>query len=283
MGRKKKKNNNNITNSTNDNSRKKKDKDLFHKWLREHNEVPDKDKEDIGSGFSPFSKLDKKDILKKQKKEQKEQINKKYKEQSKQSINKNNGYTNKKFSDDDSHLFYQWLGEEHDIDDKDREKKKQDDSYKKPFSKDGKKLKKSIKPKYKSHKKFYIEDNDMLEKWLNKNEVIDKDNQIKDEEIYMYPPNLTDHIRIDSSLDLHGMKIEDAMWSLKRYVTECFNRNEKIIKVIHGKGLHSQEGYSKLRKAVRDWIKHEGKAYIRFYKTATRKHGGNGAVIIWLR
>ncbi len=280
MGRKKKKNNNRFIDK--EKQKKQEDKELFHKWLREHNEVPDKDSNTKDSGYKPFKKIDKKDILKKQKKAKKNKNTQKEIKPDKSNI-KPNGNTKRGFSDEDAYLFYQWLGEEHDIVDKDQRKKKEDDKYKKPFSKDGKRLKKNIKPNYKSHKKFYIEDNDMLDKWLNKNEIIDKDSQIKDEEIYMYPPHLTDHIRIDSSLDLHGLKIEDALWQLKRYVKESFDRNDKIIKIIHGKGIHSTSGYSKLRKAVRDWIMHEGKAFIKFYKTATRKHGGQGAVILWLK
>jgi DNA-nicking Smr family endonuclease len=82
---------------------------------------------------------------------------------------------------------------------------------------------------------------------------------------------------------LHGLKVEDAIFQLKAFVKDCFNRNDKVIKVIHGKGLHSEGGTSILRKAVWDWLNSEGKTYISFFRKATKKHGGSGAVIIWLK
>lgn len=261
--------------------KKQKDKDLFIKWLNEHDDIPDKDNNQSSlEGYKPFSKLDYDEIKKKKLTYNK---NKKKKQTSQEEDMK----SGRAFSDDDKHLFFKWLGEEgsNEIKNKDENNENEDNRYKRPFSSKGKKLKKSIKPKHKKYKKFYVEDDDFMEKWLAKNEdkIFDKDSEMKKDEQYMYPPNITDAFRLDSSLDLHGFKVDEAIFMLKSFIKECFDRNDKVVKVIHGKGLHSTGGTSKLKKAVKTWISHEGKSYISFYKVAPKKHGGTGAVIIWLK
>ncbi len=277
MGKRKK-------NKHNKKDKKQKDKELFLKWLKEHENVPDKDKGNNSlEGYKPFSKLDYDKIKKNNqtsynnKKQSKNRENIKEEEETK---------SGRAFSDDDKHLFFRWLGEDDsEIKDKDENREDEDNRYKRPFSKEGKKLKKSIKPKHKNYKKFYVEDENFMEKWLNQNKdkIFDKDSEMKKDEQYMYPPDITDAFRIDSSLDLHGFKVDEALFMLKSFIKECFDRNDKVVKIIHGKGLHSTGGTSKVKKAVKDWLLREGRSYISFFKTAPKKHGGSGAVIIWLK
>lgn len=275
MGKKRKKKSKNIGDKNE--AKKSKDSNLFFEWLRENNDIPNKDKNKLDKDSSkPFLKLDKKKYT-----SQDQEINK----SNKSKKDNNEKFDKKKSTDkkDDTYLFFQWLGEDNRTPNKDlKNTDEENDNYKKPFIKKGKNLKKNIKPKHKDFQKFYVEDEKLLEKWLKSNEIIDKDALIKEEEQYMYPPHILDAVRIDFSIDLHGLRVEDALFQLKLFVKDCFNNNLKVVKIIHGKGLHSSGG-PKLKKAVKNWLKNEGKAYISFYKTATPKHGGTGAIIVWLK
>lgn len=282
MGKKRKKKHNNNEKF----NKKNNDSQLFKKWLREHDDIPDKDKGESlsGEGYRPFENLDKNEFKKNNKSNKKNKFFKKDKNNNNRKFDndENSNIQDDKYFDDDPELFFKWLGEDQKIKNKDNKNNEEDDSYKKPFLKKKKELKKNIKPQYKDYHKFYVEDQDMLEKWLKKNDVIDKDNMIKEEEIRMYPPEYINSVRIDSTIDLHGLKVHDAIFQLKIFIKECFDKNEKVVRVIHGKGIHSTQG-PKIKKAVKDWLIHEGKTYIRLFKTASPKHGGTGAVIIWLK
>ncbi len=130
--------------------------------------------------------------------------------------------------------------------------------------------------------KFFIEENDSLEKWLLKNPVFDKDDYRVEKEIKMYPPKNLYSIRVDTSIDLHNLTVVQALYTLKHFIIEAFNRRDKVVKVIHGKGNHSING-PKVKTSVYKWLSTNGKGYIKFFKEAHNNHGGSGATIIWLK
>lgn len=83
-------------------------------------------------------------------------------------------------------------------------------------------------------------------------------------------------------LDLHGMKREEALTALARFVAHAFTHKRKSVIVITGKGLHSKDGRSVLKPQVEAWILKQGRHYLRAYSEAPRAYGGRGAFILYL-
>ena len=89
-------------------------------------------------------------------------------------------------------------------------------------------------------------------------------------------------IRIDLQLDLHGLTKDEAIENLDRFVTGAFNRNQKGVLVITGKGNNSP-GEPVLRAAVAAWLRDKGKSMVSEFTAAPREMGGAGAVVIFLK
>lgn len=83
-------------------------------------------------------------------------------------------------------------------------------------------------------------------------------------------------------LDLHGMKREQALQALARFVAAAYTHKRKSVMVITGKGKHSAGGKSVLKPAVEEWILKQGRYYLRAYADAPRAFGGRGAFILHL-
>lgn len=83
-------------------------------------------------------------------------------------------------------------------------------------------------------------------------------------------------------LDLHGLKLEEAMTELTRFVGRAYAHKRKSVMVITGKGLHSKGGRSVLKPHVERWILQQGRHYLRAYSEAPRAYGGRGAFILYL-
>jgi len=89
-------------------------------------------------------------------------------------------------------------------------------------------------------------------------------------------------IRIDLQLDLHGLTKDEAIESLDRFVKGAYNRGQKGVLVITGKGLNSP-GEPVLKLAVAGWLKDKGKAMISEFVAAPRDMGGSGAFVVFLK
>ncbi|MDH4128470.1 MAG: Smr/MutS family protein [Spirochaetota bacterium] len=181
----------------------------------------------------------------------------------------------------DDSWFETWV-DNNDVYDKDTGKATNSNNvpYYRPFQETG--LNINDFPSHKKTKKFYTEDIDSLDKWLNKNEVFDKDKTLKDEEVWKFPPENLHSIRIDSVIDLHRLTVSQAINSLNQFILRSFKQNDSVVKVIHGKGNHSKMG-PKLKISVIKWLSNDGKGYINFFKEASANHGGSGATIVWLK
>lgn len=53
-------------------------------------------------------------------------------------------------------------------------------------------------------------------------------------------------------IDLHGLFVKEALWILQRRIASGVNGQESRLRVIVGKGLHSQNGLAKIKPAVED-------------------------------
>jgi DNA-nicking Smr family endonuclease len=89
-------------------------------------------------------------------------------------------------------------------------------------------------------------------------------------------------IRIDLQLDLHGLTRDEAIENLERFVKGAYNRGQKGVLVITGKGNNSP-GEPVLRQAVAVWLRESGKAMVSEFVAAPQDMGGTGAFVVFLK
>ena len=106
---------------------------------------------------------------------------------------------------------------------------------------------------------------------------------------------LQEHIQINRvpKLDLHGSSLNEANRKVEEFVNESFNQGYRKLLIITGKGLRSKvdenpyisEKLSVLKYSVPEFIKNEENLNTKVMKlsTADKKHGGNGAIYIFLK
>ena len=82
-------------------------------------------------------------------------------------------------------------------------------------------------------------------------------------------------------IDLHGLTVESAAAEMRAFILTSKLRGYYLIKIIHGKGLHSA-GEAKLKSFVLEYLNGEGKKMISSWQHAPVRHGGDGAVMIYL-
>jgi len=84
-----------------------------------------------------------------------------------------------------------------------------------------------------------------------------------------------------ATVDLHGANVVEALERVDRFLEESKARGLQKVLVVHGKGLHSQNGGAILRDAVRRHIRNHhlsGETGV-----PSREHGGDGAFWVILR
>jgi DNA-nicking Smr family endonuclease len=92
----------------------------------------------------------------------------------------------------------------------------------------------------------------------------------------------TGAIRIDLELDLHGLTRDEALKSLERFVASAYNRGQKAILVITGKGNNSP-AEPVLLGAVASWLREAGKKMVAEFAPAPGRMGGSGAFVVFLK
>jgi hypothetical protein len=86
---------------------------------------------------------------------------------------------------------------------------------------------------------------------------------------------------INAILDLHGDTVEGAAERLFKFMQRAQARHCRVIKIIHGKGLHASDGTAKLKSHVAKWL-HRFDKVLAFH-SAPPNLGGRGAVLVMLR
>ncbi|QWV93784.1 Smr/MutS family protein [Geomonas oryzisoli] len=89
-------------------------------------------------------------------------------------------------------------------------------------------------------------------------------------------------IRIDLQLDLHGLTRDEAVENLERFVKAAYNRGQKGVLVITGKGNNSP-GEPVLKVAVANWLREHGKGMVAEFVQAPSDMGGSGAFVIFFK
>ncbi|MBN1239128.1 MAG: Smr/MutS family protein [Gammaproteobacteria bacterium] len=86
---------------------------------------------------------------------------------------------------------------------------------------------------------------------------------------------------VAAEIDLHGMTRVEAHEALKATVVAARLRGLACLRVIHGKGSGSGPGGPVLKHAVCEWLARWDDVLA--FTSATRRHGGTGAVYVLLR
>lgn len=100
-----------------------------------------------------------------------------------------------------------------------------------------------------------------------------------------YPPKLLRQMRrgqfvINAEIDLHALSVARARPILVEFLTQCRNRRQRCVRVIHGKGLRSPDG--SVIKALTERILRQRSEVIGF-TSAPPAQGGTGAVLVLLK
>jgi DNA-nicking Smr family endonuclease len=89
------------------------------------------------------------------------------------------------------------------------------------------------------------------------------------------------HWSIQSEIDLHGLRVDDAREALASFLRESVRQGLRCVRVVHGKGLGSPGKTPVLKGKVHSWLvqKNEVLAFVQ----ARGDEGGAGAVVVLLK
>jgi DNA-nicking Smr family endonuclease len=89
------------------------------------------------------------------------------------------------------------------------------------------------------------------------------------------------HWSIQSEIDLHGLRTDDARETLAEFLREAVRHGQRCVRVVHGKGLGSPGKTPVLKGKVHGWLvqKNEVLAFVQ----ARGDEGGAGAVVVLLK
>jgi DNA-nicking Smr family endonuclease len=87
----------------------------------------------------------------------------------------------------------------------------------------------------------------------------------------------------DAALDLHGARAADVETRVAKFVGRAHASGLRRLRIVHGKGLHSDAGGPVLREAVIDALtKGAAAARVLAFVTAPEAQGGSGALLVEL-
>ena len=89
------------------------------------------------------------------------------------------------------------------------------------------------------------------------------------------------HWVIQSELDLHGLRTEEAREALAEFLRNAAKRAQRCVRIIHGKGLGSVNKEPVLKQKVRNWLAQKDEVLA--FCQAKGADGGAGALIVLLR
>jgi DNA-nicking Smr family endonuclease len=100
------------------------------------------------------------------------------------------------------------------------------------------------------------------------------------------PPNVLRDLRrgrwvVQAHLDLHGMTRDEARHHVTVFLRECLVREQRCVRIVHGKGLGSPRREPVLKKLVLGWLGQRREVLA--FCQARPAEGGAGAVTILLR
>jgi DNA-nicking Smr family endonuclease len=89
------------------------------------------------------------------------------------------------------------------------------------------------------------------------------------------------HWAIQSQIDLHGLRRDEAREALAGYIRESMRRGHRCVRVVHGKGHGSPGRQPVLKAKVQRWLAQC--AEVVAFAQASGPQGGAGALIVLLK
>jgi DNA-nicking Smr family endonuclease len=89
------------------------------------------------------------------------------------------------------------------------------------------------------------------------------------------------HWVIQSQLDLHGMRTDEAREALSEFLRNAGKRGLRCVRIIHGKGLGSVNKEPVLKNKVRNWLVQKNEVIA--FCQARAVDGGAGALVVLLK
>lgn len=81
-------------------------------------------------------------------------------------------------------------------------------------------------------------------------------------------------------LDLHRVRLHDAVDQVHSFLSEAFQRNHRTVLITHGKGIHSSRP-GVMKSYVMHWLRQSD--LVLAWHSAQPRHGGTGATYVLLR
>jgi DNA-nicking Smr family endonuclease len=119
-----------------------------------------------------------------------------------------------------------------------------------------------------------------METWLKNNEVYDKDAAADEASVPGQQRRQLRNAQPDAILDIHGFTGEKAWLALDNFFNKAKENGFKKLRIIHGKGNHSQ-GEAVLKDTVREFIEKCPFAGESGFEKAV--NGGSGATWVLLK
>lgn len=120
-----------------------------------------------------------------------------------------------------------------------------------------------------------------LRAWLDEKGVDDKDARLGEEEARARDSRRLSSLKPQATLDLHGMTAEAAEAAISAFLEASSRSGLEKVLVIHGKGLHSENGRSVLKKTAR--LALEAHPLAGRIGEASRSEGGSGALWVLIK
>ena len=88
-------------------------------------------------------------------------------------------------------------------------------------------------------------------------------------------------IEIEDHLDLHGYRRDNARKTLLNFLEHAQQKSLKLVRIVHGKGYHSDESQPVLKAMLNKWL--QSIPEVLAFVSAIPRDGGTGAVYVLLK
>jgi len=88
-------------------------------------------------------------------------------------------------------------------------------------------------------------------------------------------------VTIEDHLDLHGYRRDDARKTLLSFLDHAQNQSYKLVRIVHGKGHHSDSSQPILKAMLNKWL--QSIPEVLAFVSSMPKDGGTGAVYVLLK
>ena len=88
-------------------------------------------------------------------------------------------------------------------------------------------------------------------------------------------------LEMQDQLDLHGLRRDDARKTLLGFLEHAQQQSFKLVRIVHGKGYHSDDSQPVLKAMVNKWL--QNIPDVLAFVSAIPKDGGTGAVYVLLK